>query len=57
MNVAVKSLDFERAIELRDEIGELQSKLGRERLYSKQKKAEKIRTRVYERTRKTSHAK
>ena len=56
MNVAVKSLDFERAIELRDEIGELQAKLGREKLYSKPKTIEKTRAKVYERTRKTSHA-
>ena len=56
MNVAVKSLDFERAIELRDEIGELQAKLGREIIYSKPKTIEKTRAKVYERTRKTSHA-
>lgn len=56
MNVAVKALDFERAIELRDKIEELKTKAeGKE--YSKVGKIEKVRSKVYERTRKSTKAK
>ena len=54
MNVAVKALDFEKAIELRDRIEELKSKqLGK--TYNKKKPIEKTRKNVYERTRKSHH--
>ena len=53
MNVAVKSLDFEKAIELRDKIAELKAKQeGKE--YNLIKKVEKTRNKVYERTRKST---
>ena len=53
MNVAVKSLDFEKAIELRDKIAELKAKLeGKE--YKAKVKIEKTRNKVYERTRKST---
>jgi excinuclease UvrABC nuclease subunit len=53
MNVAVKSLDFEKAIELRDKIAELKAKQeGKE--YKKIEKVEKTRNKVYERTRKST---
>jgi len=52
MNVAVKSLDFEKAIELRDKIEELKAK-AEGRTVAKTKKIEKVRDRVYERTRKS----
>lgn len=53
MNVAVKSLDFEKAIELRDMIAELKAKSeGKE--YKRVEKVEKTRSKVYERTRKSS---
>ena len=53
MNVAVKSLDFEKAIELRDKIAELKAKQeGKE--YNPIKKIEKTRNKVYERTRKST---
>ncbi len=56
MNVAVKSLDFEKAIELRDKIEELKTKAeGKE--YKKRKKFEKVRDKVYERTRKSHKSK
>lgn len=52
MNVAVKSLDFEKAIELRDTIEELKAKsLGK--TYVQKRKVEKVRDRVHERTRKS----
>ncbi len=53
MNVAVKSLDFERAIDLRDKISELKVKLSGEK-YTAPKKVEKVRPKVYERTRKST---
>ena len=53
MNVAVKSLDFEKAIELRDKIEELKTK-SEGKAYQKIKKVEKVRNRVYERTRKST---
>ncbi len=56
MNVAVKALDFEKAIELRDKIDELKTKLAGEE-YHKEGKIEKVRSRVYERTRKSTKAK
>ena len=52
MNVAVKSLDFEKAIELRDKIEELKAK-AEGRTVAKTKKIEKVRDKVYERTRKS----
>ncbi len=53
MNVAVKSLDFEKAIELRDRIAELKAKVeGKE--YKRIEKIEKTRNKVYERTRKST---
>lgn len=53
MNVAVKSLDFEKAIELRDKIEELKTKRdGKE--YKAPRKVEKVRNKVYERTRKST---
>ena len=56
MNVAVKSLDFEKAIELRDEISRVKAKQeGKE--FHEVKKVEKVRNRVYERTRKSTPAK
>ena len=56
MNVAVKSLDFEKAIELRDKIEELKTKRdGKE--YRGKRKVEKVREKVYERTRKSSKVK
>ena len=52
MNVAVKSLDFEKAIELRDTIEELRAKsLGK--TYVKKRNVEKVREKPYERTRKS----
>ncbi len=56
MNVAVKALDFEKAIELRDKIEELRAK-QEGKTYQKKVKIEKVRNRVYERTRKSSKAK
>ena len=56
MNVAVKSLDFEKAIELRDKIAELKAKQeGKE--YKTPRKVEKTRAKVYERTRKSTPVK
>ncbi|MBQ8452038.1 MAG: excinuclease ABC subunit UvrB [Clostridia bacterium] len=56
MNVAVKSLDFEKAIELRDKIAELKAKQeGKE--FKPIKKIEKTRNKVYERTRKSTPVK
>ena len=52
MNVAVKSLDFEKAIELRDKIEELKIK-SEGKLYKPKSKVEKTRSKVYERTRKS----
>ena len=52
MNVAVKSLDFEKAIELRDKIEELKMK-SEGKAYLKKNKVEKVRAKVYERTRKS----
>ena len=52
MNVAVKSLDFEKAIELRDKIEELKTK-SEGKAYHQKSKIEKTRTKVYERTRKS----
>ncbi len=52
MNVAVKSLDFEKAIELRDKIEELKIK-SEGKAYLRKNKVEKVRNRVYERTRKS----
>ena len=54
MNVAVKALDFEKAIELRDKIEELKAK-QQGKTYTEKRKVEKIRNKVYERTRKSSH--
>jgi hypothetical protein len=56
MNVAVKSLDFEKAILLRDEIAELKAKQEGKSI-QKEVKIEKVREKVYERTRKSSKAK
>lgn len=56
MNVAVKSLDFEKAIELRDEIAELKAKQEGKK-FVRQEKIEKVRNKVYERTRKSTPAK
>ena len=56
MNVAVKSLDFEKAILLRDEIAELKAK-QEGRVIKKEEKIEKVREKVYERTRKSSKVK
>ena len=53
MNVAVKSLDFEKAIELRDKIDELKAKM-QGKTYKAPQKVEKVRTKVYERTRKST---
>ena len=56
MNIAVKSLDFEKAIELRDKIEELKIKQsGGE--FKEKRKVEKIRSKVYERTRKSAKSK
>ena len=56
MNVAVKSLDFEKAIELRDKIAELKAKSeGKE--FKQKRKVEKVRAKVYERTRKSTPVK
>lgn len=52
MNVAVKALDFEKAIELRDKIEELKAKMNGKK-YVKKLKPEKIRSKVHERTRKS----
>ncbi len=53
MNVAVKALDFEKAIELRDKIGELKLKQeGKE--FKEKRRVEKVRNKVYERTRKST---
>ncbi len=52
MNVAVKALDFEKAIELRDKIEELKAK-QEGKTYHAKKKVEKVREKVYERTRKS----
>ncbi len=54
MNVAVKSLDFEKAIELRDKIEELKAK-QQGKTYTQKRKVEKVREKVHERTRKSSH--
>ena len=56
MNVAVKSLDFEKAIELRDKIEELKTKRDGKTFVQKSK-VEKVRANVYERTRKSSKVK
>ena len=56
MNVAVKSLDFEKAIELRDKIDELKHKRDGKKYEAKQK-VEKVREKVYERTRKSHKVK
>ena len=56
MNVAVKALDFERAIELRDKIEELKAKAAG-KAFNKPKKIEKVRDKVYERTRKSHKVK
>ena len=56
MNVAVKSLDFEKAIELRDKIEELKTKRDGKN-YTAKRKVEKVRDKVYERTRKSHKAK
>ena len=56
MNVAVKSLDFEKAIELRDKIEELKAK-AEGKTYSTKRKIEKVRDKVYERTRKSHKSK
>ncbi len=56
MNVAVKSLDFEKAIELRDKIDELKHKRDGKKYEAKQK-VEKVRNNVYERTRKSHKVK
>lgn len=56
MNVAVKSLDFEKAIELRDKIAELKAK-QQGKTYSAPRKVEKTRSKVYERTRKSTPVK
>ena len=56
MNVAVKSLDFEKAIELRDKIEELKNVRDGKKITSK-KKIEKVREKVYERTRKSHKVK
>lgn len=53
MNVAVKSLDFEKAIELRDKIAELKTK-QEGKAYHAPRKVEKTRNKVYERTRKST---
>ena len=53
MNVAVKALDFEKAIELRDKIEELKAKVEG-KTYNKKAKVEKVRNKVYERTRKST---
>jgi excinuclease ABC subunit B len=52
MNVAVKSLDFEKAIELRDKIEELRAKM-QGKSYAKKHSVEKVRANVHERTRKS----
>lgn len=56
MNVAVKSLDFEKAIELRDKIEELKAK-QEGNTYKPKVKVEKVRDKVYERTRKSHKVK
>ena len=56
MNVAVKSLDFEKAIELRDKIAELKAKQEGKK-YEPVRKVEKVREKVYERTRKSQKVK
>lgn len=56
MNIAVKSLDFEKAIELRDKIEELKCKRDGKK-YETVKKVEKVRDKVYERTRKSHKVK
>ena len=56
MNVAVKSLDFEKAIELRDKIEELKTKRDGKN-YTAKRKIEKVRDKVYERTRKSHKSK
>ena len=52
MNVSVKALDFEKAIELRDKIEELKCK-QEGKSYKKKEKVEKTRANIYERTRKS----
>jgi excinuclease ABC subunit B len=52
MNVAVKSLDFEKAIELRDKIEELKAKL-QGKSYVKKQTPQRVREKTYERTRKS----
>ena len=56
MNVSVKALDFEKAIELRDKIEELKAK-AEGKAYSSKRKIEKVRDKVYERTRKSHKSK
>ena len=56
MNVAVKALDFEKAIELRDKIEELKIKQSGGK-FKTPRKVEKIRSKVYERTRKSHKVK
>ena len=56
MNVAVKALDFEKAIELRDKIEELKIKQSGGK-FKAVRKVEKTRNNVYERTRKSHKAK
>ncbi|MBQ8424814.1 MAG: excinuclease ABC subunit UvrB [Clostridia bacterium] len=56
MNVAVKSLDFEKAIVLRDEIANLKAK-QEGKIIKREEKIEKVREKVYERTRKSSKSK
>lgn len=53
MNVAVKTLDFEKAIELRDSIASLKAK-QEGKTFKQIKKVEKTRNKVYERTRKST---
>ena len=52
MNVSVKALDFEKAIELRDKIEELRAKIQGKN-YIKKHAPEKFRANVRERTRKS----
>ena len=52
MNVAVKSLDFEKAIELRDKIEELKAKI-QGKSYVKKQTPQRVREKTYERTRKS----
>ena len=54
MEKAAKNLDFEKAIELRDKIEELKAK-QQGKTYTQKRKVEKVREKVHERTRKSSH--